>query len=174
MIKLFFVFILTFVVSHSYLACKCYETGTVKESFETSELVVYGKVIRRSYVSFKETMKAEKGDSLNTHLEGDKNNLLNSEAILKIEFEIKNIYKGQIISDTITIYTGRNSSSCGFTDFKEGGEYIIYGSSMSYLYGYFTNAANEKLEKSGTFWTSQCTRTTEYNEPEAKELEMLK
>jgi hypothetical protein len=36
------------------------------------------------------------------------------------------------------------------------------------------NAANEKLEKSGAFWTNQCTRTTEYNEPEAKELEMLK
>ena len=153
------------------LACSCEEPGSVKESFESSDLVVYGTVVNRRYITFRATMESNKGDSLNNVLTNHDNELLNSELILKIEFEVKKMYKGQLKSDTITIYTGRSSASCGFSWFKEGEDYIIYGSAESYCYGLFIDGEN--LEKHGTFWTNHCSRTTEYNEQEAKELDKL-
>lgn len=155
------------------LACSCEEPGTVKESYDYADIVVYGKVVSRSYISFRETMESEKGDSLNNLLADHYNELLNSEMILKIEFKIEKNYKGSITSDTVTIYTGRSSASCGYSWFKEGEEYIIYGSAESYCYGLFTPSDNENLEKKGAFWTNHCSRTTEFNEYEAKELDKI-
>lgn len=157
----------------SSLACSCEEPSLVKESFEYADLVVYGTVLNRSYITFRETMESNKGDSLNNVLTNHDNELLNSDLILKIEFEIKKMYKGKVTSDTITIYTGRSSASCGYSWFKEGEDYIIYGSAESYCYKLFTDGENENLEKRGTFWTNHCSRTTEYNEQEAKELDKL-
>ena len=173
MVKILFIGILKIGLNYS-LACSCEEPGTVKESFDYSDIVVYGTVVSRSYITFRETMESEKGDSLNNLLTDHDNELLNSEMILKIEFEISKVYKGQTTSDTIIIYTGRSLASCGYSWFKEGEDYIIYGSDESYCYGLFTNDENANLEKSGTFWTNHCSRTTEYNEQEANELDKLK
>lgn len=172
-IKLLLVWGIPMIGSNYSLACSCEEPGTVQESFDQSDIVVYGKVLSRKYITFRETMKVEKGDSLNNILTNHINELLNSDVILKIEFEIKKTYKGTITTDTITVYTGRSSASCGFSRFKEGEEYLIYGSTESYCFGLFTEGENDNLEKQGTFWTSYCSRTKEYNDHEARELNKL-
>ncbi len=153
------------------LACSCQDPGTVEQGFEYSDMVVHGTVLNRSYVTYRETMKWQKGDSLNEILTDRKNDRFNSELILKIELQLCKSYKGEMVSDTIVIYTGRSSAACGFSWFEEGEDYIIYGTSASYTYGFFTY--EDGLEKDGTFWTNHCMRTTEYNVQEAKELEAL-
>ena len=153
------------------LACSCQDPGTVQQGLEYSDMVVHGTVLNRSYVTYRATMKQEKGDSLNVVFSNREADLFNSELILKIELEVSKVYKGEMVSDTVVIYTGRSSAACGFSWFTEGEDYIIYGTSVSYAYGLFTY--EDGLEQNNTFWTNHCTRTTEYNEQEAKELEGL-
>lgn len=159
------------IVGNYSLACSCQDPGTVQQGFEYSDMVVHGTVLSRSYVTHRETMKREKGDSLNAVLTNREADLFNSELILKVELKVSKVYKGEMVSDTVVIYTGRSSAACGFSWFKEGEDYIIYGTSASYAYGLFTY--EDGLEQGHTFWTNHCTRTTEYNEQEAKELEGL-
>lgn len=174
MIKKTSILLLIFILSIKAFACKCYESGTVKESVEKSDVVVHGKVVSRSYVTYRETIELGQGDSLNAILQGTINELFNSKAILKIVLEVKNTYKGLISTDTITIYTPRSSSACGFTGFREGEEYIIYGGNSGNYDLFFSEETTKISTKPGTYWTNQCTRTTEYNEQEARELELLK
>ncbi len=77
----------------------------------------------------------------------------------KVSIRIEHIYKGQINSDTLTIWTGIGGGDCGFP-FKKNEKYIVYG--------YFDNKYQEKYD------TDICTRTKEYDECEASELEKLK
>ncbi len=158
-------------------ACSCEDPGTVKEAFKSASLVVYGRVISTEYVTFGETMKAHKAKLIKRKL---KNNfrmlqIFESEFIVKVKIEIIDKFKGRTKRDTITIYTTRNGASCGFTRFKKGEEYIIYASSSSYAYDFFSKNDNELngIEKKKTFWTNQCTRTKEFNASEAKELESI-
>ena len=155
------------------IACRCEDPGTVSEAYNYTETIIHGKVIQKSFVTFESSMNIEKADSLKIKLKGDdqKLELLDSEFIIEVKIEILKVYKGELVGDTIKLYTSRNSASCGFTRFEEGQDFIIYASSKSYAFWLFNSES--RLEKENTLWTNHCTRTTEHNASEAGELDLL-
>lgn len=156
------------------LACSCEEPGSVEESFNYSDAVFHGKVINKSYVSFGESIQKVVADSIRHKLDENRLDLFDSEFIVKVEFEIIKCYKGNLVNDTIVIYTTRTSASCGYRGFEIGKDYIVYGSTESYAFWTFIkNDDKYKFEKQNTYWTNHCTRTDEYKYGEAKELEKL-
>lgn len=164
--------ILVFSISKT-VACSCKEPGTIAEAYHYTETVIHGKVIQKSFVTFESSMSKEKADSLRIKLKGDdqKLGLLESEFIIEVQIEIQKVYKGELVGDTIVLYTSRNGASCGFTRFEVGQDYIIYASSKSHAFWLFNSESS--LEKENTLWTNHCTRTTEYNASEAKELDLV-
>ena len=173
--KQLFICIVLLIGIESY-ACRCDEPGTIKEAYRNTKTIVHGKVLKRSLVTLKSTMNKKSAEVLEEELKVDKQLLVrfNMKLIIKIELELIQQFKGKIKSDTITIFTGRTSASCGITWFEEGKEYLIYTCSSDYAYWAFNQKElKSKLKKTNTFWTNHCTRTIEYNYKEANELERL-
>jgi hypothetical protein len=162
-------------VGHSY-ACKCDGPGTVKGSFASSDVVVSGHVLSKELVPYSQTVRPDSVSVRKERLKDDKQKLQFFEMnyIFKIEFEIVERYKGIELRDTVTIYTAMNSASCGYK-FEVGKSYIIYASTKSYMDFMALNKVDRSkgLERENTYWTSHCTRTTEYNNLEADELRLL-
>lgn len=164
--------IIIFSVSKT-IACSCEDPDTVTEAYNYTETIIRGKVIQKSFVPFESSMNQEKADSLRIKFEDDdqKLGLFESEFLIEVQIELQKVYKGELIGDTITLYTTRTNASCGFTRFEKGQDYITYASSKSHAYFLFNTESG--LEKENTLWTNHCTRTTEYNAGEAKELELI-
>ena len=159
---------------HSY-ACKCGGPGTVKESYKSTDLVVYGRVITKDTISLSETIKNEDVNKVKDGLKDDKQKLQRFEMtyVVKVELEIMEKFKGEIHQKTVVIYTPLLSATCGFR-FEKGSDYIIYASKTNLLTFLFQKESeNNRLEKENTFWTNHCTRTTQYVKLEADELRAL-
>jgi len=158
-------------------ACQCGGPWSVEEEFVDSELIVHGKVISKELVTLQETLKQDKVSGVKERLKGDDEKLQFFETyfVFEIKFEIIEKYKGTIVRDTVTIYTEPKSSSCGYK-FEKGKIYIVYGSKKSDIGFMFLprDDIHKNFEKENTFWTSHCTRTTEYKRSEADELRKLK
>jgi len=158
------------------ISCKCSDPASVTEAFNYTKAIIYGRVVKKEFVSFQKTMKREKANSLRNLLKNDKQKLefFESDYIVKIELAVIKIYKGKIVNDRITIFTTRTDASCGFIGFEIGKEFIIYASSSSYAYRFFNSQIpKDGFEKRNTYWTNHCTRTKEYNANEAIELGKL-
>ena len=120
------------------------------------------------------TMDAAKLIQVESKMDDWEKQMLDIPAVLKVEVEVVKQYKGTPVTENIIIYTARNSSSCGFGQFTKDESFLIYGDEKSYLYQLFSPKMNTKnIEKSGTFWTSHCTRTTASFEGEVAVLESL-
>ena len=150
-------------------ACRCEGIAEVGESVENSEFVIYGKVIDTSYVDVIETMDSLSLDSLTFKNQ----RYLDQPLVLKSTFVVIKNFKGSIKSDTLIIYTPRQSATCGFS-FLPNKEYVVYGESASFLYDFLEDLAETDLkgrEKKGTIWTNHCTRTTQYADSEVSAIE---
>jgi hypothetical protein len=170
---LLIIVILLFRVGNS-LACSCESVSSLEEAFNYSDAVFHGKVVNKSLVTYAESIRKEAADSIRKNLDENKLSLFDYEFILKVEFEIKTCFKGNIFNDTIVIYTTRTSASCGYTGFEVGKDYIVYGSLKSYAFWAFIKNSNAiNFEKQNTFWTNHCTRTDVYTYEEAKRLEKI-
>lgn len=159
--------------ANASFSCSCGEEGSIEESFAEADIVIHGTVVQQSSTTIKETLNPNLGDSLEELISIRDKDLLNSELVSKIQVQVNKIYKGKVMSDTVIIYTARQSSACGYTQFKIGEEYIIYGDKESYFSSIMLYEKIDDSEKNGTFWTNQCTRTTRYNELEANQLDRL-
>ena len=164
------------VAGHVY-ACKCGGPWSVEEEFVDTELIVQGKVISKALVALQETLTQDEVSGVKERLKGDDQKLqfLESYYVFEIKIEITEKYKGTVVRDTVTIYTEQKAASCGYR-FQKGKIYIVYGSKKSDIGFMFLPRADidKGLEKENTFWTSHCTRTTEYNRSEADKLRKLK
>lgn len=164
------------ISGHTY-SCKCNGNGTVKEAFENADLIIHGKVLSQQLISFAKTIKDDKVNEVKEGLKGDQQKLRFFEMgyIYEVKLEVIEKYKGESHLDTATIYTTMNSASCGYK-FDNGKTYIIYGSKKCYINSMFVAEADrsKNLERVNTYWTSHCTRTTQYNKPEADELITIK
>lgn len=172
----FLLTIIIFGVAGEVYACKCGGPGTVQESFESTELIVYGKVVSKDTVRLYETIKEEDVGEVREELKEDKQLLhfFDMTYVLKLELEIIEKYKGENLRRTVIIYTPLLGASCGFR-FQKGQHYIVYASSKNFMNFLFQNTdGSRRHEKEGTFWTTHCTRTTEYAKLEADELRTLK
>ena len=172
----FFLTIIIFALAGEGYACKCGGPGTVQESFESTKLIVYGKVIRKDTVRLSETIKEEAVREVREGLKGDEQllRLFDMTYVSMIELEIVEKYKGENLQKTVIIYTPLLSASCGFR-FQKDEQYIAYASSENSMNFLFQDKDGTKRhEKDATFWTTHCTRTTEYAEIEADELMTLR
>jgi hypothetical protein len=164
-------------LSGQIYACQCASTGTIKESLASADGVIYGKVIERELVSFAETLKPDKANSIRDKIENEKRsaNSFDYKQIVKIDIQVIEIFKGEITSDTVTIFTPEGGPSCGFS-FELNKEYIIYGKIKSHTYSFFLNEPEklDNIEKENCYWTNRCTRTTAFNEAELEGLKVLK
>jgi hypothetical protein len=174
-LKLILTTIILGLFGQSY-ACKCNGPGTVKESFKSSELIVYGKVISKDTVILSETIKEEDAKEVRERLKDSKQKLQYFEMtyVLKYELEIIEKYKGNALRKKIVIYTPLLKASCGYR-FEKGKEYLVYASKGNFLSMLFRKEReNKPYEKDNAFWTNHCTRTTEYIKSEADELKLLR
>jgi hypothetical protein len=159
---------------YSY-ACKCGGPGTVEESYKSTDLIVYGRVITKDTVVLSETIKNEDVKKIKDGLKDDKQKLQQFEMtyVVKVELEIIENFKGEIHQKTVVIYTPLLSATCGFR-FEKGKDYIIYASKRNFLTFLFQKEnENKRFENENTFWTTHCMRTTEYVKLEADELRAL-
>lgn len=114
-----FLFI-NFVPIKSY-ACSCMAPGPVPEEVERSAAVFAGTVVE---------IKDKNALSL----------IKSSADLMEVKIEVEEVWKGQN-KTPITVYTERNSASCGF-EFALNQEYLVYAN-----------------EEDGEFMVSLCSRT---------------
>lgn len=151
--------------------------GTVKEEFKTNDLIIYGRVISKKLVPPSATIKENMVKDARTRLKDDKQKLsfFDTDYIFEVKLVVIEKYKGGNLRDTVTIYTAMRSATCGYA-FEKDKVYVIYASKKSYMdFMFLAESDRDKnLEKENTYWTSHCSRTTEYNKLEADELKTLK
>jgi hypothetical protein len=160
--KLFFSFLIA-VVSQSFaLACDCKPASSIEKSFEKSNLVVHARVLSKEFISYSETLLPNWSDSLAKWAK-DKGQLLDLSTIapnvIRIKVLVLKSYKNQTHLDTLTIFTPRSSSSCGFNEFEVAKEYLIFNGLDLFKSSEFKNYKNENVQLKNTYWTNQCTRT---------------
>ncbi len=170
--RIFFIAVLIFGFSKLF-ACSCKLPGTIEEVFNTSEVIIHGKVINKCFASLESAMSPSELKILKTSLKENQGRLehLKSQSLIEIQILILKIFKGKIAEDLVTIYTTRSGASCGFLGFEEDRDFIIYASTKSHAFWIFD--AENDLEKEHTFWTNQCTRTSAYHTIEANALQKL-
>lgn len=161
---------LFFLIVSKIEACICEDPGSVAQAYRDTEIIVHGRVLQKSLVTYESSMDEKRVASIRNNFMGDdsKLKLLKAEYIIKVDVEVLKVFKGKISEATITIFTTKTGASCGYTGFEECEDFIIYASSRSHAFWIFDNQYG--LEKNNTFWTNNCTRTAEYDVSEAKEL----
>ncbi len=173
MIRLILTTIL-FVLFGAAYACKCVGPGTVKESFNKADLVVYGEVASIDTVRLAETINVEEAKVVEQKLRDDLKRHFKMTYVLKVNLTIIEIFKGETLRHDIVIYTPLRSATCGYR-FRMGEEYIVYGSGRNFLSFLFHKEEDGRaFRKEGAFWTTHCTRTSVYSKAEADELSLLK
>src|SRR5687768_10924810 len=165
--------VILLAVTGHVCACKCSGPGTVKEDFNRKDLVIYGNVISKVLVAPSQTIKEGHVQDERTRLKDDKRRLyfFDIDFIFEVKVVVFEKFKGENVRDTVTIYTAMKDASCGFP-FEKDKSYIIYASRKSYMDFAFLpeQDRNTNLEKENTYWTTHCSRTTEFNKLEAEEL----
>src|SRR5688500_15001321 len=122
-------------------------------------------------------MKPEQVKVIKQRLKKTKRSLefMESDYVIKVEIEVKEVFKGDSSKPTAIIYTTMGGGSCGYNKFEIGKDYIVYSyPEMPKQFSLLTERSNSRIEMKGTFWTNHCTRTTFYNSIEASGLRELK
>jgi hypothetical protein len=151
------IFILT-SISEQLFACSCQGERTVQEEVKYADAVFVGTVISKEL-----TMKT---DSAIMRAMTTGNSPMPT--VAKYSLLVEYIYKGEITSDTITIFTGLGGGDCGVR-FEIGEKYIVYGKSETYFGGLFSEFQFPKGVN--IFWTHTCMRTNLFRQEEINEIE---
>lgn len=154
--------LLTLVWSAKSYACRCAGAGTVSGGLKSADVVFSGQVISRTLTI--------NHDSLGVVITGDTSKTLFNwrefpSTVVKIKVE--RMYKGKLVSDTLTILTPPNGASCGYR-FQVGEKYIVYASLFDELL--LTSELKRRSFDNKTFWTHQCTRTQPWNTAEENDI----
>lgn len=153
--------ILIIIAITNAIACSCEGELSVSASVKYSDVIFSGQVLSKFIT--------DKYDSIGVKASGDSSNYgfnWRKSPSLVVNLKVDRMYKGQKVSDTITILTAPNESGCGF-EFKVGKNYIVYATLYSSLV--FDQDLKLRTYDNKTFWTHLFTRTQEWNlEEEAK------
>ena len=157
------------LISQKATACSCVGESTVLGGYKSADIVVTGEIISIETEWLPDSTRIKEmvdlgfpADSLDKRLIGY--------YLKKVLVKVNNVYKGNSITDTLTIYTGMGGGDCGFR-FTERQKHVIYGVTDSYFGDFFKD---QKLtDGQNIYWTNICTRTQEHNRMEIKELEKL-
>jgi hypothetical protein len=156
--KLILTLLVLFLQIPMTFGCKCNDPGTISEAYNVTPFVVYGKILSKEDVSLEETIKP-------SELEKVKKELRNAEMlqlkIIKVQVQVKESFKGKLLTNIITVYTLRGGASCGFNEFAEGKSFVIYAfPEFSYFMLSSSPTKHSYIGKDNIYWTSHCTRTT--------------
>jgi len=135
---------------------------TVAKSLFASDIVFSGEVLSVKI--------SNKYDSLQIQVSGDTNKKQFNWKEIPVKvvmMRVSSIFKGEFITDTLTILTPPYSGSCGVS-FQIGKKYIVYGTRTDEIFSGL--GIERKALKNNAFWTHQCTRTQEWNMQEIDEL----
>lgn len=163
-------FLVIGLMSENVFACSCVGKSTVKVAYKSSDIVVSGQVVSMTEEFLPDSAKIKEMNSLGISTE-KLHKWQYGYNVKKVLIKVDNILKGQLISDTLTIFTGLGGGDCGF-EFKLGQKYIIYGFNKNYFNVYFKN--QDVINGQNVYWTNICTRTQEYNRNEFEKLVKLK
>jgi hypothetical protein len=131
-------------------ACKC-DDGTVSENVKYSDVIFSGQVISK--------ILTRNYDSLGVKITGDTSQMHSNKyeyPTVVVKIKVDTMYKGQLVSDTITILTPPNGAACGYY-FQVGQKYIVYATILDKLP--LAYKRKRRTFDNKTFWTHQCTRT---------------
>lgn len=153
--------ILTLAWTLNAFDCRC-ETGSVSESVKYADVVFSGQVVSRTLTS--------NYDSLGIVVTGDSSKVRFDwrnypTAVVKIKGD--KVYKGQMVSDTITILTPPTGGACGCY-FKTDQKYIVYATIVDEFS--ITYPLKRRTFDNKTFWTHACMRTQGWNPAEENEI----
>ena len=160
--KLVTTIIFAIVSTLNSIACSCKGQGTVSGNIKNSDAVFSGEVISKVLTT--------NYDSLGIVVSGDTSKMYfkwHEFPSIAVRIKIDRMYKGQLVSDTLTILTPPNGSSCGF-HFEVGQKYIVYSSKVDKIFSAID--LERRSINNQTFWTHQCTRTQYWNSSEEDEI----
>ena len=159
------------------ITCSCEGPTKISNAFLSSETVAHGEVVELRITKVSDSMDP---NSLNEFLKNEKlmqheSELLNLNFLIQAKFKIIELFKGDIKTDTLILYTTRTGASCGYTNFEIGKQFIIYSSPTSYFFSsFFSTQKNRKLEKSNSNWVTSCSLTSELREDHLNALKAIK
>lgn len=175
--KRFLLFICFLSFMQQGITCSCEYPTEISNAFLGSKTVAHGEVVELKITKVSDSMDP---NSLNKFLKNEKlrqhqSELLKSNFLIQVKFKIIELFKGDIKTDTLILYTTRTGASCGYTNFEIGKQFIIYSSPTSYFFSsFFSTQKNINLEKANSNWVTSCSLTSELREDHLNALKAIK
>lgn len=157
--------------------CSCSDIGSTISEYNSSDLVVFGEVLSISLITPLQTIDTTK---LGSEVLKDRNGtnvstFINHPMILAVKLKVLKSYKGAVRNQIITIFTPKSGASCGYTGFKKGESYLVFGATSSFILSSFTNYDTfKRIDLSNCYWTSNCNRTSKVVSGDLTELDAIK
>ncbi|TDQ28153.1 hypothetical protein [Zeaxanthinibacter enoshimensis] len=156
-------FVLLLMGTFSTYACKCTTPESIKDAYQGSEIIINGRVLKTEHVKFESLFaESEVEDIKRTYSDENTQAQFLDMDLIKVEFRVERLYKGDLAEQIITIYTAKSRASCGLPIFKKDQEYIAYLSANNYM-SFLFNKSNARKVLPNSYWTNQCTLTQEFD-----------
>ena len=141
------------------ISCDCDPFRPVNASFDHSDIVIHGKIIKASL-----RIEIERSKNYIDSLQKQKDKYWYTDRLVN-EYQVVVIrgYKGVNTKDTIIIRTGEGGGDCGLI-YKVNDRIIFYATKIK---NGDMDYSNSKLK---LFWTSECTRTDFFDKKEEEEI----
>ncbi len=162
-ILIIFAFLIGFLADKA-IACSCVGDGILEKEVKRSDGLLVGTIIS------KEIVVVVDSTWIKAFPEDTSDNSLAKRHIARYKLLVESVYKGNSKRDTVVICTGLGGGDCGVR-FDIGKKYIVYGQKETYFGMVNNHFTFPKAE--GLYWTNVCTRTSEYDEAEIREIEKL-
>lgn len=161
--------------------CICDTTNeSVLYSMDNSDVVVHGKVVKIDTLEISEIITAESILSINQDSLKQSEcakKVLNTKKVIRTKITVDKSYKGLSQQQEIYIVTPLQENSCGYSEFRLGASYIIYGIKNRTADVYFLWTFDKdffKLKQEYSIWTNTCKRTKLADKNEIMELNKIK
>ncbi len=158
---------------YGLFACQCYPVKFKKELEDTPSIVKV-KVVSIAYVSGESADSVSPSDiQATSNTKQERISYFQPKTVTRVEVEILRCYKGKPNLERMSIYTSRLGASCGYLDFEEGKEFIVFLRPNENQKN--TDKEENMAESSVPLWTNRCSRTSLYKKSmENQILEELK
>lgn len=161
--------------------CNCDTTNeSILNSFENSDIVVHGTVIKIDTTEISEIITPESVFTINQDsLERSEcaKKVLKTKKVLQTKISIVKSFKGLTNQQEIYIITPLQEYYCSYSEFNLGESYIIYGTQNRTADIYFLWTFDIdffELKREYSIWTNHCKRTKLANKVELKQLNEIK
>lgn len=160
--------ILFLLLFNGSFACVCSDNPTIKKSYDASDLVIIGSVVEIEHKAFSKLIPDSTIRIDNFKYYSD-SIMFNQPHLTVVTFKVQQIYKTDTTIKVMEIVTPRSHAACGYTNFKIGEKYIVFGFSSNTIFP-FNDETLQNYVDDEIIWTSQCIATGKYNKEEHNEL----